>query len=84
MNRECLDNLARLLDKNVDNDVHDFIQKLEREKRENKKEATLKKILWSITIGLIVLQIIYWGWWTILTGLITLAIAGGIHLFRFN
>lgn len=81
INRECLDNLARLLDKNVDKDVQDFVRKQEIVKHELQKKATIKKIIWGVSVGLIVLQIVFWGWWTILTGLITLAIAGVIHLF---
>ena len=43
-----------------------------------------KRILWIVVLVLLVLQIIFWGWWTILTGIITVVIAGIIHLFLFN
>ena len=46
-----------------------------------RREARNKKILWIIVLILLILQIIFWGWWTILTGLITIAVAGIIHLF---
>ena len=85
-NRECLENLARLLDKNMEDDVQIFIRKQKEEefiaterRRRFERIAKIKKILWGVTAGLIILQIVFWGWWTILTGLITLAIAGYIH-----
>ena len=41
VNRECLDNLARILDKNIDSDVQDFIRKQDKAKHEAQKKATI-------------------------------------------
>ena len=48
--------------------------------KENHLEVIIKGILWIVVLVLLVLQIIFWGWWTILTGLITIAVAGIIQL----
>ena len=49
-----------------------------KEKKEKKKRFIL--ILWAIALILVILQIIFWGWWTILSGIVTMGAAGIIHL----
>ena len=49
----------------------------------NVQNQKKKQILWGITAGLILLQIIFLGWWAILTGIVTICVTGVIHLSRF-
>lgn len=42
---------------------------------DNKRMSKAKLVVWAFALLLIILQVIFWGWWTILTGLVTGVIA---------
>lgn len=91
VNRECLETLARLLDKNIDDDCQAYIEQLKKKEQVAAEkalaEAKRKKliwILWGLATILILLQIIFGGWWTILTGPITFFIALMVYITKFT
>lgn len=50
---------------------------------ENKKKKHILIILWVVVLIAIVLQIIFWEWWAILSGILTVAIALIVSFFVF-
>lgn len=62
-------------------------EKEENDRKKAHKEKILKKvryIVWLVVLVLIILQAIFWGWWTILSGIITLVIAVIINNLVFE
>ena len=63
------------------------IEKQKKNAEAQKRHAKLKlykQILWCIVTVLLILQIVYWGWWTILSGIVTLSIALAINFTALN
>ena len=77
-NRSYLLKIAYLLGKTesrIDTEIKKELERLEREEILEKKLIKCNLITWSIILVLVVLQIIFLGWWTLLTGVATVVIA---------
>ena len=84
-NRATLLRFAKLLgksEKQVDSEIKKDLEEKAKEEEEKAKEELLQKkiskcnmITWGIILVLLIPQIIFLGWWTFLTGIVTLIIA---------
>lgn len=67
--------------------IRQILKKNDEEEKKNaneraRREAIKKKvnlIMWIFVLILIILQVIFWGWWTILSGAATLVFVGFIY-----
>lgn len=84
-NRATLLRFAKLLgksEKQVDSEIKKDLEEKAKKEEEKAKEELLQKkiskcnmITWGIILVLLIPQIIFLGWWTFLTGIVTLIIA---------